>query len=245
MTRAELVALYGERYAADYDERYLLSPIHRPDTDHEVRLLGELLREHTSWLDVACGTGYFLSRFPAQERAGCDLSPAMLALARERNPTARLVEHSFLSPRPEWAGRWPLVSCMWYAYCYVDSMAEAWTALDRLAEWTARGGTCFLPLCDVNLIFATLLPHHELPTLDPGRLFLDGVVWSYRENSGEHHRHLVALHPEAIRARFARWFEQVTVVAYPPALPQWERGRSALVARGRTAAAVEVGCSSP
>ena len=233
MNRDQVRELYGRTYAEHYDDMYLLSDLHRGDTEFELATLKRLLQPQSRWLDVACGTGFFLGRFPEHERAGCDLSPDMLEQARSRNPGVPLVEHDFLKPRPEWEGRWDLVSCMWYAYCYVERMDEVWEVFDNLVAWTAPGGTCFLPYCDLNLIFATQLPDHRLPTLDPGELFLDGLVWSYREHSGEHHRQLYAPHPRRIDAHFQRHFERVEVVQYPPGKPQWQRGRTAMIASGR------------
>jgi SAM-dependent methyltransferase len=231
--RSEVRELYGREYAAHYDDKYLLSDLHRSDTEFELRTLERLLPSGRRWLDVACGTGFFLSRFPDHERAGCDLSPEMLERARPRNPGAVLVEHDFLEPRAGWEARWDLVSCMWYAYCYVDAMDDVWKLFDNLMAWTAPGGDCFVPYCDLNLIFASEFPEHQLPTLDPGELFLDGLVWSYREHSGEHHRQLFAPHPRRIDAHFAPHFREVEVVSYPPGRPEWERGRTAMVARGR------------
>lgn len=46
-------------------------------------------------LDVGCGTGYTLSRLPAETRAtGIDISPTSVALARERAPRASIVQGS-------------------------------------------------------------------------------------------------------------------------------------------------------
>lgn len=236
MDKDAIRTLYGEEYAERYDEKYLFSPIHRSDTDFEVQTIDRLFGKTGAWLDVACGTGYYLSRFPDRRRAGCDISPAMMTKARQANPDVPIHEHSFLEPRPEWNGKWDLVSCMWYAYCYVDCMDKVWRVFDHLAEWTAPGGTCFVPVCDLNLIFKTLLPTHELPTLDPGHVYLDGIVWSYKEHSGEHHRQLFAPHPELIAKYMGRYFPDIEVIDYPPAMPGWTLGRSALVARHRTRA---------
>ena len=236
MNRDAVISLYGDAYADAYEDKYLFSTIHRRDTEFELDIIGGLLSSNSTWLDVACGTGYFLSKFPDHQRAGCDISPAMLAKAREVNPSVPIHEHSFLEPKPEWNGKWDVVSCMWYAYCYVERMDDAWKVFDHLAQWTAPGGTCFLPYCDLNLLFRTLFPRHELETLDPGRVFLDGIVWSYREHTGEFHRQLFAPHPDLINEYFSRYFEEITVVEYPPGMPEWKMGRSALVARRRRGA---------
>src|SRR5437870_2892006 len=114
MNRDEIVQLYDDAYAATYEEEFLLSPLARSDTLHELELLRGFLRPGVSWLDVACGTGYFLRHFPRTERTGFDLSPAMLRVAREGNPDIVLLERDFREPVPAWRNRWGLVSCMWY-----------------------------------------------------------------------------------------------------------------------------------
>jgi SAM-dependent methyltransferase len=235
MNRDEIDKLYRDEYAAKYDDKYLFSEIHASDTRFEVGIIKSILEnQRDRWLDVACGTGYFLAQFPGVDRAGCDISPAMLRQAREANPGVPFHEHSFLEPNQDWNGKWNLVSCMWYAYCYVERMDDVWKVFDHLAGWTAPGGTCFLPYCDLNLIFRTKFPRHELDTLDPGRVFLDGIVWSYEEHTGEYHRQLFAPHPESINRYFSRYFEEIEVVQYPPGMPEWELGRYAMVARNRT-----------
>ena len=88
MRRDEIIAVYDDDYARSYEEKFLLSPETRADSEHELQLLRGFLASGVNWLDVACGTGYFLSHFPEVERAGCDLSPAMLRRARQANPAS-------------------------------------------------------------------------------------------------------------------------------------------------------------
>src|SRR4051794_37887254 len=90
MKREEIGRLYDHEYAASYDEKFLLSPLHISDTRHEVELLRSFLTPQVTWLDVACGTGYFLRQFPEIPRAGIDLSPAMLERARAANAGVEL-----------------------------------------------------------------------------------------------------------------------------------------------------------
>jgi len=233
MKVARVTALYEKEYAEAYNAKYLFSPAHKGDTEFELKILSELLEDGKSWLDVACGTGYFLSKFPDNVRAGCDISPAMIEKAQEANPSIKIHKHNFLETNPKWEGKWDVVSCMWYAYCYVECMDSVWKVFDHLAQWTAPGGTCFLPYCDLNLIFKTMLPNYELPTIDPGHVYLDGLVWSYKEHTGEYHRQLFAPHPELINSYFSQYFENVRVIDYPPGMPDWEFGRTAMVASNR------------
>jgi ubiquinone/menaquinone biosynthesis C-methylase UbiE len=125
MDRRQVLTTYDEQYARTYDERFILSEHYRSKNEFEVEVLTELLQDGGHWLDVACGTGYFLSRFPGVPRAGLDISPAMLARAREANPDALFFrEGDFTEDVPEWHGQWDLVTCMWYAYGMVESLAE-------------------------------------------------------------------------------------------------------------------------
>ena len=95
MKRHEIVRLYDDAYAAKYEQEFLLDPLARSDTEAELRLLQQFLTPEVTWLDVACGTGYFLRHFPNVNRAGIDISPAMLRLARQGNPAIPFREHDF------------------------------------------------------------------------------------------------------------------------------------------------------
>src|SRR5439155_27284709 len=100
----------------------------------------------------ASGTRYFFRHFPHVERAGIDLSPAMLKLARQGNADVPLLLRDFRDPIPELEDRWGLVSCMWYAYGLVDTIRDLAKVIENLWAWTAPAGTCFMPLADPRLI---------------------------------------------------------------------------------------------
>src|SRR4051812_41927154 len=113
MRREYVTRLYDEEYASSYEDKFINSDRSRADVQHELVLLEQFLAESRTWLDVACGTGFFLRHFPDVERAGTDISPAMLRRARDGNPGVPLLLHDFRDPLPAWEGRWGLVSCMW------------------------------------------------------------------------------------------------------------------------------------
>ena len=132
-----IARLYDADYAASYEDKFLTSDLARADMEHEVRVLRRWLTSGARWLDVACGTGYFLSQFPDVTREGLDLSPAMLTRARATNPGIAFHEGSFLDRHDEWNDLWDLVSCMWYAYGMVDTMQEIEILIENLAAWTS------------------------------------------------------------------------------------------------------------
>jgi ubiquinone/menaquinone biosynthesis C-methylase UbiE len=99
------VKAYYERRAPEYDEWYLglgrFDGLERPQWDADV---GQL--EHAvaalppcRTLDVACGTG-FLTRHLRGTVLGLDQSATMLAIARERIPTATFIEADALTRLP-------------------------------------------------------------------------------------------------------------------------------------------------
>jgi SAM-dependent methyltransferase len=232
MKRYEIVRLYGDAYAARYEEEFLEAPLVRSDTEAELKLLEKFLGGGASWLDVACGTGFFLRHFPDVDRAGIDVSPAMLRLARRANPTVPLLEHDFLDAIPEWENRWGLVSCMWYAYGFVDTIDDLGRLIANLWSWTSTTGTCFVPLADPKLITGVNLPY-QAPTHNAGRVMITGILWSYIEDPiGAVHAHLLAPNIAFMVELFGRYFEHVEIVHYPPAFAGWQ-GRPALVASGK------------
>jgi SAM-dependent methyltransferase len=228
--RDRLLQLYDQRYAATYDERFLTSEIARVEAEYEITLLAGWLKPGQRWLDVACGTGFFLSRFPTVEREGLDLSPDMLALARQANPGVTFHQRDFLDDCPEWRDRWDLVSCMWYAYGLVSTVRDIERLVANLALWTSPTGRCFVPLADPRLISGVELPY-RLRSPWPGQASITGILWSYSEDGGTKvHAHQVAPHVEYMEELFGRYFSTVELEVYPPAAPNWEGRRRALVA---------------
>jgi SAM-dependent methyltransferase len=224
MTPEQVRQLYDAKYAAEYDDKFLNAELARPDTEFEIATLDQLLSGRGPWLDLACGTGYFLSLFPHIERAGLDISPAMIARATARNPGVPFHPQSYLDPMPEWRDRWKLVSCMWYAYGLVSSMAEVGRLVDNMADWTAPDGVCFVPLCDPTLVSGVPIPYEIINSPWPGRVFVTGITWSYFEGAHSRHEDMIAPHVTHMLSLFRDHFEQLDLITYPST-------RQALIAR--------------
>lgn len=88
---------YYDTRAPEYDEWYLglgrFAEPHRPGWDADVGRLTEALAAlpPARTLDVACGTGFLTVHLPGQV-TGLDQSERMLAIARERMPTATFLQ---------------------------------------------------------------------------------------------------------------------------------------------------------
>jgi SAM-dependent methyltransferase len=230
MKPQDVIKLYGPEYVRTYDEKFLHSDLARQDAEFEYETLKKLLDEPTegpprTWLDVACGTGYFLSRFPHIKREGLDLSPAMIERARERNPGIPLHQGNVLDLRPQWEDKWDVVSCMWYAYTLLDTVAQVKQLIENLATWTSVRGACFLPLCDPSLVAGVSLPYQP-QSLWPGQIVITGITWSYIEGPSERHENLIAPQLPYLVEMFDKHFETIEIIPYPGV-------RRAIIARGK------------
>lgn len=237
MQSHEIAALYDRSYAEQYDREYLDHPLTRPNTESELALLAELVGPETTWLDVACGTGFFLAQHPQARRAGLDLSSAMLDVARARNPDVAFRQGDFRLPQPDWVGAWSLVSCMWGAYSYVESMREVRQVLDRLVEWVAPGGTLFLPVIDLEELTQERLKYAR-PGVYLGDLWITGITWSWTDGfSGRLHEQMVAPSIYQIIDWLQASFARIEIKRYSrhPDYPDFA-GRKVLIARGRRGA---------
>lgn len=236
MDRRQVLATYDEAYARSYEEKFILNKHYRSKSEFEITVLKRLLGDGGPWLDVACGTGYFLSRFPGVPRAGLDISPAMLAIARKSNPDALLFrEGDFTDEFPEWDGAWSVVTCLWYSYGLVESIAAVRAVVSNLARWTADEGVCFVPVFEpANLGRGVKVPYLlRQAGFPPETLVITGVTWSWIEASGKRHDDMVAPQMDYMVGFFSEYFDTVEVVTYPPFKPWRRRRRRAIIARAK------------
>lgn len=216
MKLEEVLDVYDRQYADTYDERFLQAKHARTAFENEVNLVKSLLKPGASWLDVACGTGRLLSRFPGVKRVGLDISPAMLKRARKANPDAFFREGDFRAPVPEWDNSFTLVTCMWYAYGLVETISDIERVVRNMAHWTSDEGTCFLPVWDPqNLSRSIRIPYLNRDRFYGGNVHITGLIWTWVEESGKKHENMVAPHLDHMVAMFEAHFQKVAVISYP------------------------------
>ena len=236
--RARVREFYGAGPASRYEEVWQLNEVWAPEAEHYVATIGDLLAGAANWLDVGCGTGYFLSCFPDVDRAGIDLSPAMLERARAQNPSARELREGDISiDVPEWHGRWELVTSTGQAWGYLSTMDEIEQAAHNMAGWTAVGGTLMIQPPDL-----TDLSGHRLEydfSGEPkavGTAVITGAIWSYQD---EQHYHQNQIWPSLDQwvGWLAHDFEHIEIFNWPhdPPPPYLPAPRRVLVARNRLA----------
>lgn len=230
MEPLEIQQLYGKEYAQSYDRKFLMP---RHGAQFELEVLTQLLPNAGAWLDIACGTGYFLAQFPGFDRAGLDLSPAMLQMARKANPDARfLVQHDFRRPVSEWSGIWDLVTCMGYAYCYVDSVAEVEALVGNMALWTSDNGACFMPIGGFEDILGLPDLPYEHRKGSYANVRLTGFLWTWLDQeAGVQHENLLMPHHNHLISLFEQYFEVVQLVRYPLREVGWTPRKAILATR--------------
>jgi SAM-dependent methyltransferase len=233
--RADVLRVYGDpEFAGGYNDRFILPDWPMHGVRFELGILRELIDEGDNWLDLGCGTGWVLSQFPDVERAGLDLSSAMLAEARAANPDIPLHQGDFTVERPEFVGQWSVVSCMWMAYCYLESMPEVEALVANMVRYTKPGGHVFLPsVIDLeDLRPHVQVPYEEFPDVWHGRIAITGYNWTWEEANGNVNANMMAVHVGHFVRLLEDHFEQVEVIRYPVFEPGGV-SRKAVVARRR------------
>lgn len=216
--------LYDQATADTYDERWHGEPWGN-DTFHLAQALAPHIHKDTRWLDVGCGTGRFLSDHQGVERAGLDLSPAMLEHAKSANPDATFHEADFREDIPEFHDAWTLVSCTGEPFSYVDTLAEVERLVEQMARWTAPGGTSLVAIQDITDLTGMSLPY-EIPGNPgfPGEITIKGLIWSMVDRSDpkrpRDHEDLIWPTLEHWIAMFSRFFARI-VIEHLPHDPAW------------------------
>jgi len=217
MQPADVLITYDAAYASDYDQRFLELAAFKPKTEFELRIIQGLTATARTWLDVACGTGYFLRHGrgrPGLICTGLDLSPDMIAAARRQAPFATFLTGNFLNPWLDFKKNFDVVTCMWLAYGLLTAIEDIFQLIQNLHDWCRPGGVCFMPLMDPEWCIEN---RHRLPTVDDGMEFVsdEGSQWNFWENGCLTHQMYTPAVDKMV-SMFIEVFDRVQVFDYPP-----------------------------
>jgi len=233
MNNSNILKIYSGQYAQTYNERFLLNPWSKIINDYQLTLLKKLITKDTLWLDVACGTGYALSQFPDVERAGFDISTDMLNKAQSENPSAILFKQGdFRNNYSDLENKWSIVSCMWGAYCYVETVKEARIVILNLISWIKKGGTLFLPVLDIY----DIRPKSNVSYIEPVEVYggftkVTSCTWSWIEEGNEIEHFLMSIPLEYIIEIIKPYFEVIEIKRFRP--HESKNPERVIVARGK------------
>jgi hypothetical protein len=156
----------------------------------------------------------------------------MLERARTVNPDADFHLHDYRLPRSEWRDAWDLVSSMWHAYGYVDTIDQFDLFLNNISDWTAPDGALFLPYLDIYGLW-DVIPFDVPSPFEPAKVYVKGLIWNFAEPQEKIHHNMISPHADYIRNALERRFSSVQVIEYPPAMPDWKILRRAFLAKGK------------
>jgi SAM-dependent methyltransferase len=217
MTPQQVLETYDEQYAQTYNQQYLFrldeGLIHK--TRFEVAVIRSLTKNVRTWLDVACGTGYFLEHARGNDFiscAGLDLSPAMLNQARMANPRTPFIEADFRSAQPSFESKWQFVSCLWGAYALQTAVIDIEALIGNLACWSTQDGICLMPIFDPKRLAERKRTNRLRAGMSVNE---DGTIWSYVEPTGKRHENLISPPVQTMECMFLRHFKHVRLFAYP------------------------------
>jgi SAM-dependent methyltransferase len=209
------LSTYDESYANEYDDTFLFSDWNKKSLQFQLDELKKLLANADTWLDIACGTGYVLSQFDNLKKAGIDLSPHMLEKARERNPNAEFKLCNYLDEHPDLNGKWDIITCMWWAYCNVETINDIRKLISNMAKWVSDKGVCFVPLCNPQKFD---LQNIKIPYIDPkvpGNIMITGITWTWIQENGKRHDNVISPQVEHMVLMFKEFFHEVEVIEGP------------------------------
>jgi SAM-dependent methyltransferase len=235
MKKEDLWNVYTSEYAKSYDEEFLTNPFSKLSLDFEMNVLKKELNPDSTWLDLGCGTGYFLSQFPGIKRAGLDISPGMLQQAMKVSPDSVLFkEGDFRERMPEWDSKWSFISCMWGASHYVDSIFEVENVISNIINWLSEDGSFFLPILDLEDIRPNKhITYKEDNGIYKGSIYVTSVTWRWVKKDLNHvHEHMVAPHIEHFIELLKPHFDSIQILRYPPYVSGWV-SRKAILAKGK------------
>jgi SAM-dependent methyltransferase len=218
----QVLETYDEAYAETYNEMFLTDIHSQIKTEDELKILTQLLSEKGSavrWLDVACGTGYYLSHFPELHRAGIDISPAMLKVARKKNPDIPLIQGNFRDKSLINKGQWDVISSMWWAYSFAESISEIEIMIENIFDWLADDGVFFMPICDPSKNLydnRTNIPYVAVENAPAygGKILVTGIMWSWIQANGKRHDNMLVPQIEYMIELFKKHFQTVEIVEY-------------------------------
>ncbi len=132
---------------------------------HWARYIFKLIKRHSPYsritlLDVGCGTGRFIYELGMLGIAveGCDPSPAMLKIARRRNPKTRLWIDKLPELKEAKPGQYSVITCLYDTLNYLPSLDLVNRTLRRVYSLLPPAGLFIFDV--VSEMFCQHYYHH-------------------------------------------------------------------------------------
>ena len=206
---------YDDAYADKYDNIWGKNPVWNAELKFHLQTIEQLQKPAGRWLDVGCGTGLLLSKFPEYDRMGLDLSKAMLRQARKSNPDVQFVHQNMADENIELERRFDLVTCTGQPWSYLPTFDAIERAVSNLAAWTAEDGKCMLTPVDISDFMTNqLTPIFDVSDVPNETSYITGIFWNYKELDEVYHQCISPNLDQWIRW-FGTYFRKVEIMRWP------------------------------
>jgi SAM-dependent methyltransferase len=212
MKLEQILETYDEKYASEYEDEFIFSEWNTESIKFQINELQKFLTKESKWLDIACGTGFILSQYDVENKSGLDISLPMLDIAKLRNPSTTFYNENFLSKNNNFNNKWNVITCMWWAYCMVESISQIKQLAENISEWLTEDGVCFIPLCNPQKFDSNNI---KIPYQDknvPGDIRITGITWTWEQVNGKRHDDVISPQVEHMKLIFEEYFEDVKIV---------------------------------
>ena len=199
-------------FAYNYDNRYIKADTTIQFIKEEIRTIEQVLENKTSWLDVACGTGYHLHNVNSSvDKYGIDRSVEMIKIAESRESRLHLFREDLLSFNIN--RKFDLVSNFWYGYIHQSSVEEVKDFFLKMASLTKDGGDLLFGVCD-PFNFMKNYRDKKCVWMDD-IMSIDAVIWS-AEIAGTDYQYkdCIAPHPQLFQKWLTPLFKNFKVIEY-------------------------------
>ena len=186
-------------------------------TNFEISMLKSLTNDVHSWLDVSCGTGFYLDNGRANDDilcTGIDMSLPMLEKAANCvPPLSKLICGNFMEADAARQSHYDLVTLLGFVYAMQDSEYDINILIRNLYLWTKPGGVCFVSILDPASDNHVQLPargeHEKIGFLD------DYGEWYSTRTVSTEGMNLVTPPVQWMLGLFKSMFKNVKLIDYP------------------------------
>jgi len=148
--------VYDNFYSKLYDQLFYS----KPKVEYECALINKYIKmKDKKTLDVGCGTGQHLVYFKNRDITGLDNSNAMLKIAKEKVPNARLIKGNFAHGDLFSHQQFDNIMVLYFVIYYQKNISQL---LNNCYKWLKPGG---------NLVIHIVNPEKFDPILDPSSPF--------------------------------------------------------------------------
>ncbi|MCX7744772.1 MAG: class I SAM-dependent methyltransferase [Flavobacteriales bacterium] len=206
--------LYGKEYALMYDKMWIDNPKWLPEMKYIQSIISENLKPGIKWLDVGCGTGFFLKKFKGIQRAGFDISEEMLEVAKLGNEDCLfLIKHNVSEESQEWNNQWDFISCTGQPWSYLNSINDIEKFVLNLYNWCSLSGKILLIPDDVQIAFNINYKYNfDVMILESKSQVLNAVIWTFKDELSTHKYMIYPMLDQWVRW-FSIYFKRVDILS--------------------------------